>query len=148
MLVLSTLLYGAETWSLKKTDENRLQTFEMSCLRRILGVTRLDRIRNTEIRRTLNVKLTVIEKIAQKRLRYFGHVQRMPPTRFPKIALEGRINGSRPRGRPPKRWIDCIKFDCSQRGVSTLGQAVSLARERLKWREILKWMPTLNPPLE
>ena len=44
---------------------------------------------------------TVINQICQKRLRYFGHIERMPATRFPKIALEGRIEGNRPKGRPP-----------------------------------------------
>ena len=43
-LILSILLYGAETWTTKKEDENRLNVFEMSCLRRILGVSRLEKI--------------------------------------------------------------------------------------------------------
>ena len=43
-LIMSILLYGSETWTLKKDDENRLLVFEMTCLRKILGVTRLDKI--------------------------------------------------------------------------------------------------------
>ena len=51
----------------------------------------------------LNIQRTVINQICQKRLRYFGHIERMPVTCFPKITLEGRIiEGNRPRGRPPK----------------------------------------------
>ena len=74
VLVLSILLYGAETWTLKKVDENRLHTFEMACLRRIMGVTRFDRLRNTHIRRQLNMEETIIDRVATKRLRYFGHI--------------------------------------------------------------------------
>jgi len=51
VLVMPVLLYGAECWTMRKEDERRLLTMEMSCLRRMLGVTRLDRIKNEEIRK-------------------------------------------------------------------------------------------------
>jgi len=51
VLVMPVLLYGAERWTMRKEDERRLLTMEMSCLRRMLGVTRLDRIKNEEIRK-------------------------------------------------------------------------------------------------
>ena len=56
---------------------HRLQTFEMMCLRKILGVTRMDRIRNTSIRQTPGIKNTSTGLVANKRLRYFGHVKRI-----------------------------------------------------------------------
>ena len=59
VLILTILLHVAETWTLKKVDANRLQTFEMMCLRKILGVTRMDEIRNTSIRQTLGIKNTI-----------------------------------------------------------------------------------------
>ena len=55
-LIISLLMYGSETWILKKEDENRLLVFEMTCLRKILGVSRLDKIRNTTIRKSLDLK--------------------------------------------------------------------------------------------
>ena len=61
VMIISILLYGAETWTLKKTDESKLHTFEMNCLQKILGVTRLDRIRNADIRERLGMKETVNE---------------------------------------------------------------------------------------
>ena len=51
VLVMPVLLYGAECWTMRKEDERRLLTMEMSCLRRMPGVTRLDRIKNEEIRK-------------------------------------------------------------------------------------------------
>jgi len=45
VLVMLVLLYGAKCWTMRKEDERRLLTMEMSCLRRMLGVTRLDRIK-------------------------------------------------------------------------------------------------------
>ena len=70
--------------TMKKDDENRLHVFEMSCLRRILGVTRLDKIRNTKIKESLNLDQDVLNRIVVKRLKYFGHINRMQNTRYPK----------------------------------------------------------------
>ena len=50
-LILSILMYSSETWTLRKEDENRLLVFKMTCLRKILGISRLDKIRNTTIRK-------------------------------------------------------------------------------------------------
>jgi len=48
-MVVSVLIYNSETWTSKQTQENRLRVFEMSCLRRIAGVTGRDMIRNKEV---------------------------------------------------------------------------------------------------
>ena len=90
-MIPSILLYGAETWTLKETDENKLNTFKMNCLRKILGVTRLDRIRNVDIRERLGVKETVNDRIDVKRMRYFGHISRMQHARLPAVLLKGHI---------------------------------------------------------
>ncbi|XP_072017475.1 uncharacterized protein [Amphiura filiformis] len=84
VLVLSIATYASEAWTIKKRDEQRLLVFEMACLRKILGVTRRDRIRNTSIRDTLDYQCTVMNKIRAKQLSYYGHVKRMPPSRYPK----------------------------------------------------------------
>ena len=101
VLVLSIATYGCETWTLKTKDEQQLLVFEMACLRKIWGVTRLDKIRNTAIRESLNFHISIVNKVRAKQLSYFGHVKRMPSFWYPKITLEGIIPGKRPRGRPP-----------------------------------------------
>ena len=141
-LILSILLYGAETWTTKKDDENRLNVFEMSCLRRILGVSRLDKIRNSHIKQSLNLNTTVTDRVSTKRLKYFGHVSRLPPHRNPKIALEGQVQGIRPRGRPPKKWLDCLAKDCEERSIQSLYQAGRLALDRKTWQHLLMQKPS------
>ena len=110
-LILSILMYGSETWTLRKEDENRLLVFEMTCLRKILGVSRLDKIRNTTIRKSLDLKEDIIIQISQKRLRYYGHIMRMKTKRMPYITLNGMVQRDRQRGRPVKRWLDSIRND-------------------------------------
>ena len=141
-LILSILLYGAETWTLKKADENRLLVFEMACLRKIMGVTRLDKIRNQKIRETLGHNRTVLDIIRDRRLKYFGHIIRMGNERFPKIALEGRTHGTRPRGRPSKKWTNCLRDDCSARNVDRLTDATHLASNRSAWQDIVRQKPS------
>ena len=111
---------SSKTWNVKKEDENRLLTFEMICLRKILGVSKLDRIQNKVIRETLGLEETILDKITTKRLRFFGHINRMKPSRYPNILLNGDVHGDRPRGRPAKKWLDCVKADCAARWMPTI----------------------------
>ena len=77
VLALSIATYGAETWTLKKTDEQRLRVFEMACLRKISGVTRKDRIQNTKIRDRLQYHKEITHIVRAKKLKYLGHIKRM-----------------------------------------------------------------------
>src|SRR6218665_31123 len=102
-LVLQVLLYGSEGWTLMKEDERRLLVAEMAWLRRILGRSRREKIRNEKTREELGVEETVIEKIKKRRLTtWFGHVERMEGKRLPNVALHGHVRGERSRGRPRK----------------------------------------------
>ena len=114
----------------------------MACLRKIMGVTRLDKIRNQKIRETLGHNRTVLDIIRDRRLKYFGHIIRMGNERFPKIALEGRTHGTRPRGRPPKKWTNCLRDDCSARNVDRLTDATHLASNRSAWQDIVRQKPS------
>ena len=99
-LVMSILLYNSETWTLREDTKRRLRVFEMACLRRIVGVSRRDRIRNTLVKERVNIMADVVQRVAERRLRFFGHVMRMQPYRLPYIAIHGQVHGKRGRGRP------------------------------------------------
>ena len=109
--------------TLRKRDQERFLSFVMSCLRRILGIRIRDRIRNYNIRQTLDLATTIMDRIHSRRLTYYGHVIRMSNDRLPLIILDGSTNGTRPKGRPPKRWIDCCKESCLTRGTASLTDA-------------------------
>ena len=139
-LILSILLYNSETWTLKETDKRRLRVFEMSVLRRILGISIRDRWRNNDIRERLHMEQDVISMIQRRRLLYFGHVNRMKENRIPYIALHGRVHGTRSIGRPRRRWIDGIKDDCDEMGLSLL-QAFNTTADRNEWKELVDELP-------
>jgi len=94
---------------LKKAQIPRLRVFEMTVLRRIRGVTRRDRRRNVDVRKELGVTRDVVNKVRNRRLSYFGHVVRMLPSQVPNLLLYGRVEGTKPRGRPRKRWLDALR---------------------------------------
>ena len=68
-MVVPTLLYGCETWTILKRHESKLQAFEMMCLRRVEGVTRKDRVRNEEVRKTLGQEV-VMDIVKEKQRKW------------------------------------------------------------------------------
>lgn len=135
--MLCLLLYNSETWTLREDTKQRLRVFEMGCLRRILGITRRDRIRNTHVRGRLNLSTDIVQRVSERRLRFFGHIMRMPSHRLPLIAIQGQVQGKRSRGRPQKRWIDNIKEDVTTMGMP-LVEATRLTQDREGWRSLVR----------
>ena len=70
---------------------------------RITSITHVDRVSNTDLLERQLYNTTILDSVHVQQLRWLGHVQRMSKDQLPKIAFE-RVHGSRPRGRPPKRW--------------------------------------------
>ena len=91
-LVMPVLLYGAETWTVTQHDIRRLKSFQMRCLRNILGITLWNRVRNSDILERTAV-LPVEEQLRQRRLQWFGHVWRMPTNRPQRQLMRCRPSG-------------------------------------------------------
>ena len=131
-IVLPILLYGSETWQMYIADIKRLNAFHQRCLRRILGITYKDRVKNEVILdRTNQRQLTDI--IQERRLRWLGHVFRMDDNRFPKQTLKWAPVGKRGRGRPKLTWRNTIEKDLRERNI-TWDEASTLAEDRTEWR--------------
>ena len=131
VLILPIATYASETWAITVNDENKLLVFEMQCLRSILGVSRLNRIRNEEIRRISGSEKTILDVIKDKRLKWFGHVCRKPNDSWVYQSYKQDFPHPRPRGRLPKRWVDLIKRDT---GLPIL-TAERNAQQRSRWRK-------------
>ncbi|KAL1448427.1 hypothetical protein WDU94_003661 [Cyamophila willieti] len=127
-VVRPAMLYGAESWALKKVHEKKLEVAEMRMLRWSCGVTRLDRIRNEVIRNKLRVT-EVTKKIQERRLQWYGHVMRRDEDYVGKIVNRMQVAGRRARGRPKKKWEHCVTKDLEEKGLSE-----NDAQNRGRWK--------------
>ena len=122
-VVRSAMTYGAETWAVKKAQE------EIRMLRWMRGVTKLDRIiRNERIRGTMKVG-EISHKVHESRLKRYGHVLRRKDEYVGKRVNGTEVPGKRRRGRPKRRWSDSIRNDLSEREPG---------RTRKTWRRLIR----------
>ena len=135
-IIMPVVLYGAETWGLREAERQKLNVFEMRCLRSMAGVTRFDRIRNEEVRRRTGVEDELAMRVDRCVLRWFGHMERMEGGRLVKKVMKANVNGSRMRGRPKYGWKDGVKRALSNRGMS-VEEASECAKDRNEWRKRL-----------
>ena len=113
-VVRPALLYGSETWAMKKAQERKIEVAEMRMLRWMCGVTRSDRIRNEHIRGTVKV-VEASAKAQDKRLQWYGHVRRRESEYVGLRTMEMEVTGRRKRGRPRLRWKDRLRVDMDER---------------------------------
>ncbi|KAK2917518.1 hypothetical protein Q8A73_004265 [Channa argus] len=132
MVVRPAMLFGLETMALKKRQEAELEVAELKMLRFSLGVTRMDRIRNEDIRGTAHVRCFG-DKVREARLRWFGHVQRRNCEYIGRRMLRLELPGRRSRGRPKRRFMDVVREDMKLVGVSEED-----AEDRVRWRHMIR----------
>ncbi|XP_064120190.1 uncharacterized protein LOC135224796 [Macrobrachium nipponense] len=113
-VIRPVLLYGSETWALRRKEKAKLEETAMRILRWIMRISLLERLENDEIRRAGLVKIT--EMIRKARLRWYGHVLRMDDEEGVKRAWEEPVRGRISRGRQRIRWRDKVKEDMDRRG--------------------------------
>ena len=134
--IISTLLYGSESWTTYARQEKRLNSFHMRCLRRILGISWQDKIPNTEVLDKAGLP-SMFTLLRQRRLRWLGHVRRMEDGRIPKDILYGQLAaGKRRTGRPQLRYSDACKRDMKALDIN-FRDWEDLAADRPKWRATL-----------
>ena len=102
--VISTLLYGGESWTMHAHQEKRLNVFHMRCLGCILGITWQDKVTNKMVLEKAGIT-SLYTLLKQMCMRWLGHVTRMKDGRIPKDLLYGELaTGKRPTGRPQLRF--------------------------------------------
>ena len=105
-VVVTTLLYGSESWVTYRHHLRLLERFHQRCLRTILGIHWSDFVTNVEVLEQAEV-LSIEAMLMKSQLRWAGHVSRMEDHRLPKIVLYGELStGHRDRGAPKKRYKD------------------------------------------
>ena len=117
-VIVPTALYGAEAWGMRSAERRKLNVLQMKCLRSLVGVSRLDRVRNEEVRRRAGQEREFASRADQRVLRWFGHVERMDEYRMARRVLMAVVTGGRGRGRPRLGWTDGVKVALGNRGMS------------------------------
>jgi hypothetical protein len=124
--------YGSETWATKVEDVNRLVRAERLMVRWMRGVSLKDRIHREELHvleRLGITRLSVTDVVRRGRLRWFGHVERMPGDDWVSAYRLMNVEGARSRERGRKTWQKCVNEDLKKVGLT--GEA---AQDRAGWR--------------
>ena len=100
IIIVPTALYGAEVWGMRSAERRKVNVLEMKCLRSLVGVSRLDRVRNEEVHRRAGIERESESRADQRVLRWFGHVERMDEYRMARMVLMAEVTGGGVRGRP------------------------------------------------
>ena len=137
-VIISILLYGAETWTLKGPDVCRLTVFHNCCVHTILGVSWFGQWKERFTSQHLSVQFgmpwSIADYILERRLRWLGHLGRMDEQRAPKQLLFGELVKRRPFQGPKKRWRDEVMSDLHALGVTD--EWHWLCQDRRLWSEL------------
>ena len=80
VILVPTALYIAEAWDMRSAERRKVNVVEMKCLRSLIGVSRMDRVRNGEVGRRAGIERELASRADQRVLRWFWHVERMDST--------------------------------------------------------------------
>ena len=90
-VIVPTAFYGAETWGMRSAERRKVNVPEMNCLRSLVGVSRMDRVRNEEVRRTAGIERELASRADQRAFRWFAHVEKMDEYRpYDQKGVDGR----------------------------------------------------------
>ena len=106
-MVFPVVMYGCESWTVKKAERGRIDAFELWCWRRLLRVPWTTRRSNQSILKEIGPECSLEGMMLKLKLQYFGHLIRRVDS-LEKTLMLGGIRGRRRRGQPRMRWLDGI----------------------------------------
>ena len=131
-MVFPVVMYGCESWTIKKAECRRIDAFELWCWRRLSRVPWTSRRSNQSILKEISPGYSLEGLMLKLKLQYFGHLMRRADS-FEKILMLGKIEGRRRSGRQRMKWLDGIT-DLMDMGLGGLRELVT---NREAWHAVV-----------
>ena len=127
--VRTAMVYGGETWVLRKEEEDILRRAERAMVRMMCGVKLVQRKKSSELFEMLSLEEDIVVLVKRARLRWYGHVMRRDVTSGIRRVLQVNVLGSVGRGRPRMGWLEQTEKDMRRGGLQ-----LNDVGDRNKWR--------------
>ena len=146
--IIPVVMYGCESWTIKKAEHQRIDAFELWCWRRLLRVPWTSRRSNQSILKEISPGCSLEGLMLKLKLQYFGHLMWRADS-FEKTLMLGKIEGRKRRGRQRMRWLDGVltqwtwvwvnSGSCWWTGRPGVQRFMGSERVRHDWATELNW---------